>query len=168
VDKTIREIRRESIRVLNDLADTAERYNMKLAYEFVGYPNCSVNTFGQCYEIIHELNRDSVGLVLDCFHFHAMNSRREDLEQADAKKIFVLHIDDSEDLPPGILRDQHRLWPGDGVIPLDKILNILCKKGYVGAASVELFRPEYWNWDVEQAIQVGKEKTRKLLSEYRR
>ncbi|KYZ76598.1 isomerase [Anaerosporomusa subterranea] len=165
VDKTIREIRRESISVLNDLADTAERHDIRLAYEFVGYPNCSVNTFGQCYEIIHELNRDSVGLVLDCFHFHVMNSRWEDLEQADAKKIFVLHVDDSEDLPPGILRDQHRLWPGDGVVPLDRILRILRKNGYDGAASVELFRPEYWNWDVEQAIRVGKEKTLKVLAE---
>lgn len=164
-DKTVCEIRRESIRVLNDLADTAERHNMKLAYEFVGYPNCSVNTFGQCYEIIHELNRDSVGLVLDCFHFHAMNSHWEDLEQADAKKIFALHVDDSEDLPPGTLRDQHRLWPGDGVVPLDRILGILRNNGYGGAVSVELFRPEYWDWDVEQAIRVGKEKTVKWLDE---
>ncbi len=165
-DKTLAEIRRESHRALGDLADEAVKYGVRLAYEFVGYPNCSVNTFGQCYEIVASLNRADVGMVLDCFHFHAMNSRLDDLRQADAAKLFILHIDDSEDLPPGWLRDHHRLWPGDGVAPLADILGTLKRKGFDNMISVELFRPEYWGWDAEAAFRAGKEKTEAVLATY--
>jgi 2-keto-myo-inositol isomerase len=71
-DKTISEIRDETVRVIHKMADYAEPHGMTLAFEFVGYPNCSVNTFGQAYDIVKTVNRDSVGVVLDCFHFHAM------------------------------------------------------------------------------------------------
>ena len=159
-------IKKESIRVLNELADQAEPYGVKLAYEFVGYPNCSVNTFGQTYEIVKAVNRDSVGLVLDCFHFHAMGSKIEDLKKADPKKIFIFHIDDSEDYPVGALRDDKRLWPGEGVIDLDQILSTLKQIGYSEMVSVELFRPEYWDWEIEKTIKVGKEKTIAVISKY--
>lgn len=160
------EIKKESVRVLNELADIAEKYGVKLAYEFVGYPNCSVNTFGQTYEIVKEVNRDNVGMVLDCFHFHAMNSRLEDLKKADPAKIFIFHIDDSEDLPVGALRDDKRLWPGEGAVNLDGILSTLKEIGYGEMVSVELFRPEYWDWDIEKTIKVGKEKTEEVVGKY--
>jgi 2-keto-myo-inositol isomerase len=160
------QIKDESVRSLNELADIASKYGVKLAYEFVGYPSCSVNTFGQTYEIVEAVDRDDVGLVLDCFHFHAMNSRIEDLEKADSKKIFILHIDDSEDLPVGALRDNNRLWPGEGAIDLHSILATLKAIGYDEMVSVELFRPEYWEWDVEQTIKGGKEKTEEVVGRY--
>ncbi|WP_094607061.1 Inosose isomerase [Sporomusa silvacetica DSM 10669] len=163
---SISQIKEESIKVLNDLADFAEKYGVKLAYEFVGYPNCSINTFGQTYDIIKTLNRDSVGLVLDCFHFHAMGSKIEDLQQADAEKIFIFHIDDAEDLPVGALRDDKRVWPGEGAIDLAAILAALKEIGYSEMVSVELFRPEYWDWDIEKTIRTGKEKTESVVSKY--
>lgn len=163
---TREQIKNESVRVLNDLAETAEAYGVELAFEFVGYPNCSVNTFGQAYDIVKAVNRDSVGIVLDCFHFHAMNSKIEDLKAADVEKIFIFHIDDAEDLPVGALRDNNRLWPGEGVINLDQILQTLKEIGYGEMASVELFRPEYWDWDVEEAIRVGKEKAEAVIARY--
>lgn len=162
-DKTIKEIKEESRRVLNDLGDIAAKSDIRLAYEFVGYPNCSVNTFGQCYDIIASLGRSDIGMVLDCFHFYAMNSHLNDLRKADVNKIFILHIDDSEDLPAGMLRDHHRVWPGDGVISIETILSILMDKEYQGIASIELFRPEYWKWDAENVIRTGKEKTCTIL-----
>ncbi|EZP77361.1 xylose isomerase [Parageobacillus genomosp. 1] len=165
-DYTKLEIKKETVRVLHELAQLAEPYGIRLALEFCGYPNCSVNTFAQAYDIVQEVNRDNVGIVLDCFHFHAMNSRIEDLQVADPSKIFVFHIDDCEDLPVGALRDHHRVWPGDGAIDLNRILHALKEIGYDEMASVELFRPEYWEWDIEKTIKTAKEKTEKILSSY--
>ncbi|UFJ42680.1 sugar phosphate isomerase/epimerase [Brevibacillus humidisoli] len=162
-DRTKTEIREETVRVLHELAAEAEPYRMRLALEFCGYPTCSVNTFAQAYEIVREANRENVGMVLDCFHFHAMNSRLQDLQSADPGKIFVFHIDDCEDLPAGALRDHHRVWPGTGAIDLDGILAALKKIGYREMASIELFRPEYWAWDVEKTIRVGKETTERVI-----
>lgn len=162
-DYTKAEIQEETVKVLHELADLGKPYGMKLALEFCGYPNCSVNTFGQAYAIVREVNRDDVGIVLDCFHFHAMNSDLADVKSADPKKIFVFHIDDCEDLPVGALRDHHRVWPGDGAIDLEAILQTLKEIGYSEMASIELFRPEYWEWDVERTIRVAKEKTERVL-----
>lgn len=95
-----------------------------------------------------------------------MNSHIDDLRAADPTKIFVFHMDDCEDLPAGALRDHHRVWPGDGAIDLEQILRTLKDIGYDEMVSIELFRPEYWEWDAEKTIQVAKEKTEKLVNRY--
>jgi 2-keto-myo-inositol isomerase len=164
--KTITEIENETVRVINIMADYAEDFFMKLAFEFVGYPNCSVNTFGQAYNIVKSVNRENVGIVLDCFHFHSMGSRLDDLRKADSDKIFIFHIDDSEDLPVGAARDDKRLMPGEGAIDLDEILGTLKEIGYDKMASVELFRPEYWDWDDEKTIRISYEKTVAMVNRY--
>lgn len=165
-DYTQDEIKKETVRALHVLADMAAPYGVSLAFEFVGYPNCSVNTFGQAYEIVQAANRDNVGIVLDCFHFHAMNSKIEDLKKADPRKIFVFHIDDCENLPVGALRDHHRVWPGQGAVNLDLILSTLKELGYSEMVSVELFRPEYWEWDADRTIEIGKRTTEKAIGKY--
>jgi 2-keto-myo-inositol isomerase len=165
-NKTITQIRDETVRVINIMADYAEPFGMKLALEFVGYPNCSVNTFGQAYDIVTTVDRKNVGIVLDCFHFHAMGSRFEDLEAAKAEKIFILHLDDSEDLPVGAARDHNRLMPGQGAIDLPRILSVLKKLGYESMVSIELFRPEYWDWPDEENIRVSYEKTRETIAPF--
>jgi Sugar phosphate isomerases/epimerases len=163
---TKQEIKEESVKRLTGLAGIAREYGVSLAFEFVGYPNCSVNRFDQAYDIVKATDLDNVGIVLDCFHFHAMGSRIEDLKAADPKKIFIFHIDDSEDLPVGAARDDKRMWPGEGAIDLDGILSTLKEIGYDEMVSIELFRPEYWDWDIEKTIQVGKEKTLQVISKY--
>lgn len=160
------DIKTSSVNVLRELSDLAAPYGIKIAVEFVGHPQCTVNTFGQAYDIVQTVERENVGLVLDCFHFHAMGSRLEDLEKADGSKIFILHIDDTEDFPIGFLTDEDRLWPGQGVIDLDSILSTLKEIGFSDVVSVELFRPEYYQLDAEKAIVIAKETTVEVVSKY--
>ncbi|MFB5679087.1 2-keto-myo-inositol isomerase [Paenibacillus terreus] len=160
------DIKASCVEVLKELSDLAEPYGIRIAVEFVGHPQCTVNTFGQAYEIVEEVARDNVGLVLDCFHFYAMGSKREDLERTDASKIFILHIDDTEDYPIGFLTDEDRVWPGHGVIDLDFILSTIQRKGYSDVVSVELFRPEYYQLDAEEAIRTAKETTLQVISKH--
>lgn len=166
--RTITEIKESSLRALADITARCAKngWPMKLAYEFVGYPNLCVNTFGQAYDIVEAANQEHIGIVLDCFHFYAMGSRWEDLDRAKADKIFILHIDDSEELPTGAARDEHRLWPGDGCIDLKRIFSCLKQKGYGAMASVELFRPEYYQMKPEDTIRVAKEKSLPVLSPF--
>jgi 2-keto-myo-inositol isomerase len=160
------DIKNSCVEVLTELSDIAEPYGIKIALEFIGHPQCTVNTFGQAYDIVQTVNRENVGLVLDCFHFHAMGSNLEDLKKADASKIFILHIDDTEDFPIGFLTDEDRLWPGLGAIDLDGILSTLKEIGYSDVVSVELFRPEYYQLEAEEAIKTAKETTVKVVSKY--
>jgi len=160
------DIHQSCVSVLRELSDLAAPYGIGVAVEFVGHPQCTVNTFGQAYDIVKAVDRANVGLVLDCFHFHAMGSKREDLERADASKIFILHMDDTEDYPIGFLTDEDRVWPGQGAIDLDYILSTIKQKGYSDVASVELFRPEYYELDAEEAIRIAKETTLQVLARH--
>lgn len=161
-----KDIKNSCVEVLKELSDLAEPYGVKIALEFVGHPQCTVNTFGQAYDIVEAVNRENVGLVFDCFHFHAMGSDFNDLIKADISKIFILHIDDTEDFPIGFLTDEDRVWPGLGAIDLDRMLSILKEKGYSGAVSVEIFRPEYYKLDAEEAIKTAKETTLEVVSKH--
>ena len=141
------EIKRESIEKLQSYLTIAKRHGVGLAFEFLGEPNCSVPDLALGYEIVEQINDPDLGLVLDTFHFYAGGSRVEDLYQVDPEKLFVVHLNDAEDLPKASLRDEHRLLPGQGVIPLQEILTGIQAIGYQGVYSIELFRPEYWEWD---------------------
>ena len=160
------EIKAETVRVLREMSDISAPYGMQLAFEFVGYPACSVNTLEQAYDIVAAVDRDNVGFVLDCFHFHAMNSKWEALEAIDPAKLFIFHLDDAEDLPVGALRDDKRLWPGEGAVDLARIFGILKAKGYCEMASIELFRPEYWDMATEDCIRTAYKKTKETIAKY--
>lgn len=162
-----KDIKNSAVKVLEKLSNMAEPYDVKIAVEFVGHPQCTINTFGQAYDIVETVNRENVGLVFDCFHFHAMGSNIEDLKNADGSKIFILHIDDTEDFTIGLLTDEDRVWPGTGAIDLDGILSTLKEIGISEeVVSVELFRPEYYKMDPEEVIKTAKDTTVKVVSKY--
>ncbi|MFS0785168.1 sugar phosphate isomerase/epimerase [Shouchella sp. 1P09AA] len=160
------EIEKSSVAVLRQLAKMAAPYEIKIALEFVGHPDCTINTFGDAYNIVTKVDCENVGLVFDCFHFHAMGSSYEDLQKADGEKIFIIHIDDTEDYPIGALRDHHRVWPGEGCINLKKQFQLLREIGAIEKpVSVELFRPEYYKMDPEETIKQAKESTKRVMQQ---
>lgn len=137
----------ESARVLDELGRIAERYGVALAFEFLGQTDCSVQTLPQAAEIAGRVGRDNVGLVIDSFHFYAGGSKVESIDALDARKLFIFHINDAEDLPLEQLEDRHRLLPGLGILPLREIVSALRRINYDRVTSVEIFRPEYWERD---------------------
>lgn len=167
-NKTVTQIREDSLEAIRRIDQRARDngWPMDLALEFVGYPNLCINTFNQAYEIVELAAMENVGIVLDCFHFHAMGSRVEDLQKLDVSKLFILHIDDSEELPAGAARDENRLWPGEGAVDLAGIFGTLKAKGYGSMASVELFRPEYYLMTPRENIRTAKEKSLVALAPY--
>lgn len=146
-DTTPSQIVDESVRVLNDLANIAESFEVKLAFEFLGQSDCSVQTLELAKEIIEKVNRPSVGLVIDSFHFYAGGSQLATLAALDPQRLFIFHINDAEDLPRESLEDRHRLLPGLGILPLAEMLAACQQINYNGVISVEIFRPEYWQRD---------------------
>ena len=137
----------ESVRVLNELCDIAGRYGVSLAFEFLGQTDCSVQTLDFAHEIVRTADRENLGLVIDSFHFYAGGSTLEMIEALDPELIQIFHINDAEDLPRDQLEDRHRLLPGLGILPLREIVSAFRRIGYDKVASVEIFRPEYWDRD---------------------
>jgi 2-keto-myo-inositol isomerase len=153
------------VRVLDELGQIAERRGVSLAFEFLGQPRCSVQTLGQAAEIVNHLGRANVGLVLDSFHFYAGGSRLESIDTLDARKLFVFHINDAEDLPREELEDRHRLLPGLGILPLKEIVAALKRIGYDRVTSVEIFRPEYWERDPTELARDARAATSRVLAD---
>jgi 2-keto-myo-inositol isomerase len=147
-------IERESVRILRQLSDIAKPYGVRLAYEFLGFADCTVNTLGQCATIVKKVARSNVGLVLDTFHFHAGGSRLASIAEVDPRTIFMVHLNDVERAPRRKMHDALRLYPGKGVIPLGAILKRLQAIDYRGRFSVEIFRPQYW---VQPPLRVARE-----------
>lgn len=137
----------ESVPVLAELSDIAAEHGVALGFEFLGQPDCSVPTLDLAEEIVRETARDNVGLVIDSFHFYAGGSKLQMIEKLDPKLIYIFHINDAENLPRAELEDRHRLLPGLGILPLREMMAAFRKIGYDGVASVEIFRPEYWERD---------------------
>lgn len=142
--KTDEETIAESVRVLNELADIAEPHRIKIGFEFLGEAGNSVTTLDLGSKIVDLVGRESVGNVIDTYHFYAGSSSWEALENLDPQKLFIFHINGAEDLPKDQLNDSKRLYPGEGVLPIARMKETLDKIGYDGPASVEIFRPEYW------------------------
>jgi 2-keto-myo-inositol isomerase len=142
------EVKEESISVLEALADIASGDGVKLGFQFQSYPSCSVRTLELAWEIVSELDRPDVGLVLDSFHFHVGGSSMPSLRRLKASKLLAFQAGDCEDLPlPRLQIQQHRLLPGAGVVPIRKIWQELTSIGFERLASVKAPRPEYWDRD---------------------
>jgi 2-keto-myo-inositol isomerase len=86
------------------------------------------------------------------------------IEALDPKLIQIFHINDAEDLPRDQLEDRHRLLPGLGILPLAEIVSAFRLIGYDKVASVEIFRPEYWERDPFELARDAHAATERILS----
>src|SRR6185295_8843969 len=153
----------ESVRVLSELCDIAAHHDVALAFEFLGQTDCSVQTLDLAHEIVRKTDRKNLGLVIDSFHFYAGGSTIEMIEALDPNLIYVFHINDAEDLPREQLTDGQRLLPGLGILPLREMIAAFRKIGYDRVASVEIFRPEYWDLDPFELAHDAHVATKRLL-----
>jgi 2-keto-myo-inositol isomerase len=156
----------EYVKVLRDLSNIANEYSVKLSFEFLGFGWCSVRTPRAAFEIVQKVGCDNVGITLDAAHFYGGGGLMSELDQLDPKRIFAFHLDDLEDTPKEAITDATRLLPGLGVVPLDEICARLKRIGYGGPCSIELFRPEYWNWDPQELAVKSREAALKVLFPY--
>jgi 2-keto-myo-inositol isomerase len=156
----------EYVKVLRDLSDIARQYQVCLSFEFLGFGWCSVRTPRAAFEIIQEVDRDNIGLTIDAAHLYGGGGLISELDQLDPKRIYAFHLDDLEDTPKEAIRDDTRLLPGMGVVPLDDICARLKHIGYDGPCSIELFRPEYWHWDPLVLAIKARQAALRVLSPY--
>jgi 2-keto-myo-inositol isomerase len=137
----------EYVKVLRDLSDIAMPYGIRLSFEFLGFGWCTVRTPRGAWEIVQQVDRPNVGMTVDCAHLFAGGGLLDELDALDPAKVFAFHLDDLEDTPKEAITDNTRLFPGLGVIPLHEICARISRIGYDDTCSIELFRPEYWEWE---------------------
>src|SRR5699024_6088857 len=138
----------DAVEMLKEMSDIALKYNVNLAFEFIGFEEFSVRTLPLAHKIVTKVDRENVGLVIDAYHFYLGESSIESIEQVEKDKLFIFHINDVEEgIPKEELTEAHRLFPGLGILPLNDMGLALNKIGYDKMVSLELFRPEYWRME---------------------
>jgi 2-keto-myo-inositol isomerase len=155
---SVKEVFEQTVESLRVLTAIAYEHGCKLAFEFLGFSWCSVRTITECLKIVEATQIDDLGVVIDTFHFYGGDSSMEALGKMDIGRLAIVHLADVENVPKDQLQDANRVFPGDGVVDFRPILAALKRKNYAGAASIELFRPEYWDWDPVELARLGKRK----------
>ena len=153
----------DCVRILQKLSDMARPYGMKLCFELVGFERSSVRTIEQADAIIRAVDRDNVGFVFDSYNIY-LNGGCNDfspIRSVQPEKIFAVHLMSADDVPENQRGQDKRCFCGAGVVNTDSFLQVLKEVGYKGIASVETFRPEYWEkspeWVVEQAYRTTRQ-----------
>ena len=136
--------------------------DIRLGVEFLGFANCSINTLDQAARLVEEVNLPNVGLTVDTFHMHISDSPASALGHL-GRRVFLVHVNDSEPGDPGKLSDSNRVFLGEGVIKLKEFREALVSASYDGYISLELLRPEYWERDAEEVARKGREGLRAVF-----
>ena len=56
-------------------------------------------------------------------------------------------MNDYPEIPREKINDADRVYPGDGIAPVAKILSTVFESGFDGVLSLELFNRTYWQQD---------------------
>lgn len=94
-----------------------------------------------------------VGVMVDFFHYYRSSVPASSVAAIPIDRLFIVHADDCEDRPVAELNDSHRVYPGEGILPLRSRLGLLRRMGYRGHLSIELFNRAYWEAPLEEVVE---------------
>lgn len=127
---------------LLEAAEIARPHNVALMIEFTRNSRL-INNVRTSLDVVRTLNHPNIRFMIDIYHFWAGPSKFEDLDLIAPGEIQHVHFEDTPRLPPlEVAEQKDRAYPGEGIAPLQRILDKLVEKGYNRALSLELFDME--------------------------
>ena len=148
----------EVIDNLREAADIAAPHGVTLMVEFTRLSTL-ISNLRTALKVVREANHPNPGhdghlpllerygsfrwTLLKSFHFWSGMSKFEDLDRIENGELHHLHFEDVPDDPPlEVFGQPDRVFPGEGIAPLGRIVEVLKSKGYSGPASLEMFSPQ--------------------------
>jgi 2-keto-myo-inositol isomerase len=139
--------------------DRADKLGIRIAFEFLGFGDCPINTPAIATETVDGI--DGIDLVLDSCHWHASGSGS--LDSYPVERLVLVHLNDAPDKPPREIEDADRVLPGEGVIKLPELMGMLKTRAFNGPWSLETFNPAYWKEDPQDVARRGFAAVGKIL-----
>ncbi|NBS43467.1 MAG: sugar phosphate isomerase/epimerase and 4-hydroxyphenylpyruvate domain-containing protein [Acetobacteraceae bacterium] len=130
---------------LHEMAERAAQRGLRLCYEALAWGQ-HVNRWRQAWDIVRQADHPALGLCLDSFHTLALGDDLANLAGlVPAEKIFFLQLADAPKLSMDALSwsRHHRLFPGQGELPVARFLQDLLATGWSGTLSLEVFNDEF-------------------------
>ena len=147
------------------IAETLARFNIRLGLEFLGplhfrtrNPHEFIWRMDEALAFAKECG-PNVGLTLDAWHWHHAGATAADILAAGKDGIVHVHVSDARQQPPEEVRDNQRVFPGEGVIDLVTFFQSLHKVGYVDAVSPEPIGRVPQELPAEEGARLGLETT---------
>jgi sugar phosphate isomerase/epimerase len=160
-------------RPMSDLLAVAERYRalLELGDRIGVVPEVEVWGFsrtlgrlGEAALVAMEADHSSACILPDVYHLHRGGSGLGAVKLLSPRAIHVFHFNDYPANPPREkLTDADRVYPGDGVAPLQALLRDLSEGGFQVMLSLELFNRQYWSQDPLTVARTGFEKMNALV-----
>ncbi len=139
-----------AIKRLKICAEVLGSYGIRLGLEYVGphhlrdtWENPFIWTQDETLQLIEAIGLPNVGLLLDSYHWYTTGLTGEDLSNLNEQQIVHVHINDARDLPVEELKDNDRLYTGEGVIDLSLFLKSIMSTGYSGPIAQEVLTPSH-------------------------
>lgn len=125
-----------------------------------------LKTMGQAMQVALDANHPEASIIPDTYHMYIGGGGFEGLKLMKGSSISIFQFADAPGfLPADQLEDKHRVFPGDGILPLPQILRDLYATGFHGCISLELYNPDYHKRDLFEVAQEGFEKTLAVIKE---
>jgi len=136
-----------------------EEYDLRPAMVFVEFLP-GAKTMGRASAIALDADHPRAAIIPDVFHMHIGGSGFQGLKHIGGDFIAIFQFNDAP-AEPGLedLEDKHRVFPGDGILPLEEILRDLHGTGFRDCVSLELYNPSYWERDLLGVATEGHRKT---------
>lgn len=157
-----------------DLLRAAERYRALLEIgdtcgvvpqaEVWGFSK-TLSRLGEAALIAMESHHAGACILPDIYHLYRGGSDFQGIRLLNRSAVHVFHVNDYPAEPPrDRITDAQRVYPGDGIAPLDTLLADLHAIGYNGVLSLELFNESYWKQDALTVARTGLEKLRAAVA----
>jgi sugar phosphate isomerase/epimerase len=106
--------------------------------------------------------RPNACVLADAYHLYKGGSDFAGLGLLSPAAMPCFHINDyPADPPRAQINDEHRVFPGDGIAPLDDIVRHLASRGASECVlSLELFNRTYWQREPQWVVETGLAKMR--------
>lgn len=139
---------------LDRFATAAAAVGVQVALEFQAR-SALISNLGTAREFVEALGHPALGVCLDICQFHAGAS--QDADWGIDHRFLPLHVQiaDWGGVPRELATDADRILPGEGDIPMSLWLEILRRRQYAGAISLELMNPIFWSLPPIQVTTAG-------------
>jgi sugar phosphate isomerase/epimerase len=139
-----------------------KEYNILPALVFVKF--FPLKTLGQAVGIALDANHPKAMVIPDVYHMYISEGGFEGIKLMKGDAFAIFQFNDAPSTPAlAQLEDKHRVYPGDGILPLTSILKDLKGTGFKGCVSLEMYNPEYWKQDLQNVAETGLRKTLEVI-----
>ena len=146
-----------------ELLEIGHEIGVKPAMEFLGFVE-DINTIEDALEIITIAGHPDGTIVLDPFHIFRGGGSLESIAPLKPEQIAVCHFNDAPAQPPREQQaDGDRVYPGDSMLDMPRMIALLKQIGYDGWLSLELFNEKLWQQDPLEVARRGLEKMRAVV-----